>query len=129
MDLLGVDVVQQVLVVQRPQTGNWIPALGGIETLTAGRAAVFRADVVADGDIIEVQRVGGMGLVQERVQETQRLAGLLDLGLVQQGHDRGNDRGRGRRTADGHDRTGLDDDVVVTDGRNVRETTRRSIVV
>jgi hypothetical protein len=110
------------------ETRDGVPTLSG--DVTNRTAARLSAVVVAGGDISEGTLISGVHLVQQGVSEAHGGLAVVHQVAVQERNDSGEDGGRGRSTVD-LDETLTEqlDQVVVTVGSNVRETTVGGIEV
>jgi hypothetical protein len=78
---------------------------------------------------LEALRAASTHLVEERVEETKRLSGLLDGNIVEESDDTSDDRRRGRCTTNRLNASTIDDEDVGTESSDVREPTTLSVVV
>jgi hypothetical protein len=117
----GLNVVEHGREVGGSETSQRIPSLGGSETVLG--AARLSALVGTSGDIVEGSGGSSGHLVQDGVQEAERGLLVVLTVRVQQRDDGTEDGGRARGSVNLLELTLDGDQVGVSEGRNVRETT------
>jgi len=114
--------------VRAPQTGDRVPAFGAEIALAACTATIFGALVITDGDIVESTGSSLRGLVEEGIQETQRLAGGFD-GVVVEDTNNAGKFGRRARSTTHRLNTTLIDQHSRANGSYIRIATIGGVVV
>ena len=117
----GLNESQQLGKVGGSQTGDGIPSLGGL--ITDLSAARLSALVVTRGDILEDGGVRSVGLVEEGDSKTKRGLVVVKTVRVQESNDGSEDGGRARGSIDLLEVVRESNEVVVTEGGDIGETT------